>query len=771
MLKSLEVIHNTDIRAKEIIQSFYRRSELVPFIGSGFTKDCTAFKAKVPDAKALTAGIKKIASTNADLSESRRDQINKISSLKTAFGLVGRPDIIAPKSARNYFEAVFSKVKIPQSKKNILDLNWPHIFTFNIDDAIEGHRTDLIKVLPHRQISVEHANANKCLFKIHGDITEYLQYEDTKLIFTWREYAESISTNASTLSILRNIAKNGSMLFIGCSLDAEVDLQNLANDCTFTRSIFLKAGEIDIESEMTLSEYGITTIISFDSYEEIYEWLHFTLRDIEPEPRLQNLEILDKPTDKGEIIKYISKGGPILHSKNNIRYASIPSITVARELIERNRSQIASHSHTVLVGRRFSGKTTALLELFKEFTEYSSFFIPSLETYSPQIKSLIENSEHSMFIFDSNSIGHEAFKEILKLRTSYTNRFIFGFSKSDFEQYRPTLDRSRVRFHTIPINSILTTNEEEQYTAQLNLLGLPNFNKSETLLDFSYRIYSEYKHQLKSSKLFDRKLNEELFNICLLTAAFDKVNSAQLTSIDSEFNSKIFTQKYDIIFETDQLGGGGGEIIVCNSKPWLFSLLKEHSRNYSSNVIDFTSNLVLLLLKNGHQETANSLIRFDKLNEIFSSGAANLIREIYRKLHGAYSKIPHYWLQMAKCELMAGRTTGEIDHGIHCCRKIRIDDNGRKTSTYYSATLILGQLLCKKYSRAPESHLFPDILDLFLESFENYQNNKSHLDKIRRQYKQRKHSLRMSLDALFAHSDEFTLTHKNQIRTLEKHFT
>jgi len=768
-MQDLEVIDNTDPRAIELVQSYYRRSELIPFIGSGFTKDCVSFKSKVPDAKALVSGIKKLALTKSDVTEERKLQINNISSLKSCFGLIARPDFIPPKTSRNYFEAVFSKVKLPAPKASLLNLDWPHIFTFNVDDAIETHRLDLTKVLPYRQISVERASAAKCLFKIHGDISEYLIYEDTKLIFTWKDYAESISSNASTLSMLRDFAKNGSMLFIGCSLDAEVDLQNLAKDYTFSRSIFLKVGDIDIESEMALQDYGIKTIIKFSKYDEIYTWLHENLKDIAPEPRLQNLEIEINPTIKSDIVQYIAKGGPIFHSVSGKRVALLPEITIARELIEKNRSKISSNRYTAIVGRRFSGKTTALLEVFREFTEYNTYFLSSSETYSPKLKSLIEKNEHSMFIFDTNSIGHEDFKEILKLRTSHTNRLVFSFSKSDFEQYRPSLDRGNVRFHTIKLAPGLSTNEAAGYTERLNNLGLPNYNLGESLLDFSYRIYEEYKSQIKSSKLFDRHLNEELFNICLLTAAFDKATSNQLTSIDPGFDVSHFTAKYEIIFESEHLSGGGGEIIVCNSKPWLFTILKNASRTSAKSVVDYTARLVSTLLKSGHQETANSLIRFDKLNEIFSSGAAKLIREIYSNLHGDYNKIPHYWLQMAKCELMAGKSSDELDHGIHCCRKIRIDDNGKKTNTYYSATLILGQLLCKKYERTQNSEIFPDMLLVFMESFENYLNNKSHLDKIKSHYRSNKHSIRMALDALFSHSNHFTLLNKDTIKTLQQH--
>lgn len=71
-MHDLEIIKSTDLRAVELVQSYYRRSELIPFIGSGFTKDCVSFKSKVPDAKALIGGIKKLALVNEGISDSHR---------------------------------------------------------------------------------------------------------------------------------------------------------------------------------------------------------------------------------------------------------------------------------------------------------------------------------------------------------------------------------------------------------------------------------------------------------------------------------------------------------------------------------------------------------------------------------------------------------------------------------------------------------------------------------------------------------------------------
>lgn len=95
--------------------------------------------------------------------------------------------------ARTYLSNVFSDVIIADpSKVSLLQLNWPHILTFNIDDAIESVARGYKKLLPNKEVAREYITSNKCLFKIHGDIEDLCAYTDQRTIFTWSQYIESI---------------------------------------------------------------------------------------------------------------------------------------------------------------------------------------------------------------------------------------------------------------------------------------------------------------------------------------------------------------------------------------------------------------------------------------------------------------------------------------------------------------------------------------------------------------------------------------------------
>lgn len=772
-MSEISIMHYRDSAAKELVESLYKKSQLYPFFGSGFTRGCKSYRGTVPDANGLINGIKKIALSNPALDERRRPQVESIKGIKASFALMKKEEIIPSANAKRYLEAVFSKVNLPTDKARTLDLDWPGIFTFNIDDAIERHKGSYTKILPNRPVSAEYIRSRKCIFKIHGDIDEYLAYGDSSLIFTWREYAESINSNASLLSHLSNVSRNGALLFIGCSLDAEIDLQTLSGGQTFARSIFLKKGEPELEDELALESYGIKRVIYFDTYDQIYEWLSETLGACEIEPRIQDIELIQEPTDRAGIIEYIAQGGPVVVHEKERKIARIPSTINQRGIIPSNRQSIARNKFTIIRGRRFSGKTTLLTEILAELNEFHCYFFASTEIYSQQVRDTISSSTGSIFIFDSNFLNFEAFKEVIKTSERNQSRLIFCFDNSDYELYRHHLVTQKIGFHEIVANNKLTVNDAEVYSRSLNEFGLPIYNSNETLLDFAYRVYDEYKGDLPVSKYFHRSNSEELLKVSILVAGFEKATSGQMLAVMPEFSAEDFTKKHPVLFEVESIAGDPGKSIVCNSKPWLFNFLRVAAKEASTKLSASVSELVSSLLECGYKDTANTLIRFDKLNEILASqnehGAARLIRQIYKQLSTACGAIPHYWLQMAKCELMAGKSDSEITDGILYARKVRADEKDRKGFTYYSATLILAQLLCRKYNLTKDPIFFPEILDTLNESFDNYSNNQAHLEKLKHQYRRSSSSINEALAALKGQGNGFALEQKHNITKLFAH--
>ena len=125
-------------------------------------------------------------------------------------------------------EKEFFRINMGQDyRKQFLDIDWPYIYSLNIDDAIENSSVYSKVILPNREFRSELLNEEKCVIKLHGDVNELVTYKVADKVFSSKEYALSIERNATILGMLRNDFRNQNILFIGCSLDDEMDLKSI----------------------------------------------------------------------------------------------------------------------------------------------------------------------------------------------------------------------------------------------------------------------------------------------------------------------------------------------------------------------------------------------------------------------------------------------------------------------------------------------------------------------------------------------------------------
>lgn len=353
----MQQIHFEDSRAMQEIQVLFKSSRLIPFFGSGFTKGAKAKRGRVPDANDLTDLIKSAICAKESINAEDRAQIEKIGSLKTAFGLLEMPEYIPKKEAQSLLSNIFSEVDLSNRMKiRLLQLDWPHIFTFNIDDAIERATREFRILPPNRRTSREFIASHKCLFKIHGDISDFSAHEDSSLIFTWRDYGHSIESNKAILNFLAEEAQNSAFLFIGCSLDAELDLIHLTKNTSFFKSIYLKKGPATITEKIGLRDYGIEKVIYFDDYDQITEWLVVTLEDVQREPPIRSIAFDDQPFLKEEAISVITNGGPVYRINGTQRIALASSTFATRTAINEACRMLRNNDCLLVTGRRVSGK-------------------------------------------------------------------------------------------------------------------------------------------------------------------------------------------------------------------------------------------------------------------------------------------------------------------------------------------------------------------------------------------------------------------------------
>jgi hypothetical protein len=768
----MDVKHFRDPLAAKNLAMLYKASRAIPFFGTGFTKDCGARAGRVPDAFALTKHITSAAAQKTGLSASEISQITGIANLKLAFELLTSEDYITKKQRQSLLGNLFSDVKLAdKSKKEMLNLEWPHIFTFNIDDAIEEITRKFDVIRPNRPVSREYIASKKCLFKIHGDILEYLQYDDPNVIFTWREYAESIQTNEAMLSYLADQAKHTAFLFIGCSLDAEVDLLHIGARRQFKNSIFLKKGELTVPEKLTLKSYGITQVITFDQYNEIYDWVASTLRNEVCEAPLKDLTFEESFGAVDKAISIIANGGPLIsEDSDGNRIGKKLSIFANREALDTAKSVLRNCQYLFVTGRRFSGKTLFLMQLINALATQTSYFYASSDVFNANVKRLIEGVENSVFFFDSNYLDVKALEAVLGWKTHYTNKFVFCSSFGDAEIFRFTFQKFTAKAMEISLSNKLTSDEAVLFNSELNGCALPNYTLNETLLNFSYKYYESYKSILNTSTIFGSPIDDAFFKIMILSSAFSKAQINHIKSLIPYFDVEDFLVHHDRLFERE-VDVTVGEVFICNSSSWLISRVEEFISKEASRAIELVSDIIIGLSRRAFQDAAQRLITFDKLNELAGTTKTRyFIRGIFERVEGVFKDDSHYWLQRAKCELIMGDKVEAISDGIRFANKVRVENQVNKNQTYFSATLVLAQLCSRKYCFANETSTLLWLLDLYTESVDNYTSNKRHIDKVIRSYSDKRSDIFISLSALENTTDKELWVRKKDIQNLTSFF-
>lgn len=684
----------------------------------------------MPDAAELTKLITNVAGEKFPEGSAERNQISAISSLKSAFGLLNMPEYITPKQAQTLLSNIFSDVDVSdRAKIDLLRIDWPHIFTFNVDDAIERTTRQYRTLPPNRKTSREFIASHKCLFKIHGDISEFTAHDDSSLVFTWREYTNSVDSNKAILSFLKEEAQDSALLFIGCSLDAELDLIHLTKQTPFSKSIYIKKGPATVADKITLREYGINKIIYFDTYDQISEWIVATLSGIVREKPIRDIAFDDAALPRDEAIKIIASGGPVYQLNGKTRIARTSSTFVSRTAIADANRVLRSSECLLITGRRFSGKTLFAFQLILSLKEFGATFWGSTDSYDPSAMRELERLESHLFVFDTNSLDFESLNEVLRAKIHTTSRLVLCASSGDAETFRFKLSDKNVNFGEIKLPSALDEVEATSFNKNLGHGGLPLYKQKENLLAYAFRCYEEFKHVLGHSSLFSKSFANETYFVLILIASFGKAEKRHIDALLDHFDIADFTRKNERVFETETLPGGG-IALVCNASAWLLKLMHNFvAKDRLAHQI--FARVIISLEQAGFSVLARDLIRFDKLNELSGGHSSRVfIRNLYSEIASTYSAESHYWLQRSKAELISAQTQKEISDGVVYAKKVRLDNADPKNKTYFSATLVLTQLFARGYKITKEERYLVDLVEPCIESIENYQNNRRHVDEM-----------------------------------------
>lgn len=647
----MEILLQTD--GINTLARLIRERNIIPVFGAGFTMNSSAYKGNVPNGSFATEMMKEILVEHC--SKMNEDDVKDMDFNETSELFI---DLVPKDIKTEFFKNYFTEVQIEMQQRELLQFNWPYAYTLNIDDGIEN-TTFFKPVLPYKNLNAPNTSI-KLLYKLHGDAFSEVTYQtEENIVFSHKQYMRSINAreNQDFLHNLKADFSTSNMIFIGCSLSNEPDLKyvySMADHSTQTLKILVRDAELSFREEIRLNnDYGINTIILVEDYSYFYQELIKQVRKITAEDSLVNYKFKNPAIvvkdSKEDTINLLS-GNPVFDESSNQFYKG--GMHVLRNCVEDIENQLKENYCVIVKGRRFSGKTFALLSLCQRQKKYSIYYFPSTTFVDEQLVYLLLNSEHdSWFVFDSNSISSGCYKLLSNsydLLKKSSNRLIIAVNSND------NFILESLQAGVVEVSSIFEGKELKQNLDKANSYGLIKRYPRNTNMDYLEMISRRQKINVPNLNNFPKKLSFSEQIMLLLLAASDKLFISDIMALGislldvAEFKKHFPVVVEEVPVDIDERSNHSSTKLVHNSKVVLMKLLDEIDKE---NIIKCIVQIVEMVKDDRTRYRIYiDIILFDTLNQLFGgkSGAGNLIFEVYGKLEPYLNDSLHYWLQRAK---------------------------------------------------------------------------------------------------------------------------
>lgn len=672
------VVKLSDIR--EELQRHIKNEVLFPIIGSGFTRGC---RTKYGNNYSVPSGEDMKQDMEKYLLEHGHAELPEKSFIKVARYY---EKLVSSRDFTNYIKHQFIGVKLSPGCRNFLKINWRFIYTLNLDDAIENNSRYKFKVLPNRSINLDALEKEQCVFKLHGDAEELIKYLDSRdAILGFTDYVTSLDKNRDMLEKLSRDIAFSNTLFIGCSLDNELDLLSIAQQLKEKspgqlNRYFVTRKQPNEYQMIDLEDYGIDTIILVDDYEKFYQEFAILAEEckhvMEDELKeYHNLPCSDAP--RKYMLEYLINGRYLLNKKRAVVF--FPSFYVERTIESQILADMAKNKIQIIHGARVSGKTYLLAGVLRQIHNRDTYYFDSRSQVDGKMLQKLLNKKNSVLLFDTNVLLHDAMKVLLD--TDYTKlednsiNVICCINNSDREILDLVGDKMR---HTDNYRSYISIYELSSYLSQgkngvlgelesintkLKLESQLPFIRNQTILDNLLNI--QVKLRQRGNKQFVPSLELEpgdskKLSLLILLAQNEKVTGKELLHCDLIHKSAELLQELNVAIEEDFCSllavntiNNVSYQIVCNAKVWLLNQLREIGRNnnLTRTVVESYQYLTHSFLGGSkNYRSVEKLVKFDKINELFPDGK-RLILEIYEGLRPILNGSYQYYHQYAKCHL------------------------------------------------------------------------------------------------------------------------
>jgi len=726
---------------EELFKASLEKRTLIPIIGSGFTRGEKSRNGTVPSGDDFqNIMIEKICSHCHEITKDDFKQEGyKFSDIADEFF-----KRVPKEEYKRILQNLFTKVIIHSAKRRFLKINWPYIYTLNIDDAIERN-SDFQAVSPYKKLS-DLVVDFECVFKMHGDVFEELTYDELpNIIFSKEQYIKSLESNSPILNFFQSDYSSKNCMFIGCSLDDELDLKYAISTNTpiadFMVNRFYITNEIPKGLRWSrLESFGITKVVLVEDYDEFYEFL-YTIYDnnkfSEEKPfeeyRNPNIEIFDDALDKNK--EYLID---IVGAKSSER--SLPFYAHRRETCYQVLKGIPKEVVTIVAGKRFSGKTTLakhLVSLNNDKTVY--FFNSGISFSSKEIEDLTK-LERAILIFDTNSLDNKNILKIDGLLSKFQKneiRLVVFANESDNLFHSAATRLTNNNYYRL--ENRLSTDSTEAINKKLSQIGLIKLDKNITILDNCYRYFEAYEEKLPLSI---KNITDKELALLIILATEYKTYSVILNILEiSKDDLNCFISKMSPFVEIQDIGAieshqHSGYKIASNSSSWLFKILGEyHKQTRAEKTSDIIYNTVLKLKgKTNFDGTYKKIISFDNLNQSFyrkEGGSVNLIFNVYKKLESLLYEDGHFWLQRAKSILHLKRQNiEELNVAIDYAKKSYHDAENYKLQINTTTTLAMLYGRIANLEKFRNQDTVTNAINWYYSAFQENQYNKRYIDVI-----------------------------------------
>lgn len=708
-------------QVEQLLKTLLRSFSLIPVIGSGFSSgSLTAKGGKVPNGKIMRQDmLDAIKEYNDNIDQIENDSFSNIATYYNA--------IVPVDEQRNYLSKNFVRVSLSKEKTNFLQVEWPYIYTLNIDDAIEN--SGLYKtILSNREFYLDILDDNeKYVLKLHGDAREMTVYKDggKHAILSLSQYVDSLKHNEQLLNKLKQDCLDKNLIFIGCSLDDEIDLLSVFRDAQSVKSskkvdrFFITETTPNDFQKIKLSNMGITKVIVVGSFDYFYE--HFT----QIAQQINSIEINELKSLKNlpSIIKNV-------HDENNEDYIlfgktpfskkthkiELPYFFITRNISKNILQDFDKYALQIVVGQRISGKSYILLDLQQSIKNREVYYFDSRECVNRNTLTNLLEKENCVVLLDTAVLSNSVFEFLLRYDLSLLSarrcKVVICVNSNDrnyAEELKKNYDNEFLKVYLI--SNKLSETEYVSIKKKLASCNIPIFERNKTIID---NIIDIQKQLIKGKDLFKNfqvKSDEYLQIVVLLLLAHKgKLTVEDITRFSIMSDLRTLMPKLDKIAEDDfrylyaPSVNNASYQIVCNAQAWLITYLSKIALN-ESYFESITKAYVYIAEKmknvpiHKNNKELMDFINFNNINFLLGSariqkhqsGAKRLIQNIYTKLKPLLNDDFQFHHQHAKCLLWGVERLSSEEE-----RKSTLEES-------HKAIIIARQLVCERLNDRPNN--------------------------------------------------------------------